>query len=265
MTNTTTPPTTNTNHTVYLPWTWTIVSTDPSQHSCPSASNILSTFAIVNVVASLLSLLFGNRHFVFYISRGKFGKPDTKAHWKWNWIFNVALNLIANAIIAGIIKHSTGYKADFKLWELTLFLLARPRLTWIVMAFMADKLGETISVKVDQQAQLVQNAAAISFGGTDTSYKPVITTEAVRLRSMPSTTTLNSGFLASEIHDDPVHGPIEIDVQRRWDLPYYNTFLSAFISEVFLQLAALYVMGVTVKFAWRRGYYDVGFNHRLYK
>lgn len=131
------------------------------------------------------------------------------------------------------------------------------------MAFMADKLGETISVKVDQQA-LLQQVAAMELGGQDTAYKPVVTTDAVLLHSMPSTASLSTLY-ASEIHDDPVHGPTETPVERRWDLPYYNTFLSAFIAEVLLQLAALYIMGITVKFAWQHGYYNVGFNHTLYK
>lgn len=187
-----------------------------------------------------------------------------KSHWKWTWIFNVALNLIANLIIAGIIKSSVGYKADFKLWELTLFLLARPRLAWIVLAFMADKWGETVSVKVNDQALLMYQTAAMGLGGQNTAYKSVVTTDT-QLHSMPSTTTLNSTLWASEIYDDPHHGPTEMAVQRRWDLPYHDTFLSAFIAETILQLAALYVMGLTVKFAWQRGYYNVGFKRALYK
>jgi hypothetical protein len=262
----TTALTTNSNHTVYLPWTWTIVSTDPQNHPCPSPSSILTTFAIVNLVASLLSLLVGNRRFINDLTRGKFGSPNRKAHWKWNWIINICLNLSANAIIAGIIKHSLGYRADFTLWQLTLFLLARPRLTWIVLAFMADKYGETISVdmKIEDQAAILLQAAGMGSNAQDTSYKPVPTAEVIPLHSHPSSTTLNT-LWTTEIHDDPVTGPTEKQVERKWDLPYYNTFLSAFIAEVVMQLAALYVMGVTVKFAWQKGYYNVGFNHKLYK
>jgi hypothetical protein len=270
MANTTILPTnttTHANHTIYLPWTWTIVSTDATAHPCPSVSSVLTTFAIVNLVASLLTLLFGNRRFVHDLTRGKLGSASGKAHWKWNWIFNVGLNLLANAIIAGIIKHSVGYKADFKLGELTLFLLARPRLTWIVMAFMADKWGKTISVDMkieDQAAILLQQGAGMGFAAQDTAYKPVLTAEVTPLHSHPSSSTLNT-LWTNEIHDDPVTGPTEKAVERRWDLPYYHTFLSAFIAEVLMQLAALYVMGITVKFAWQKGYYNVGFNHTLYK
>jgi hypothetical protein len=75
------------------------------------------------------TILFDNRRFVNDLTGGKLGSPSGKAHWKWNWILNVGLNLLSNATIASIIKHSVGYRADFKLWKLTLFLLARPRLT----------------------------------------------------------------------------------------------------------------------------------------
>lgn len=254
-----------TNHTLYLPWSWTIRSTDLSAHSCPSSSNILTTFALVNLISSILTLLFGNRNFVYYITRKRFGKPDAKAHWKWNWIFNVALNLIANLFIAGIIKSSVGYKADFSVWELILFLLARPRLAWIIMAFMSDKWGETVSVQPTKEAALMQQMAAMGLGGQNKAYQPVMTSDTHALHTMPSTTTLNSSIWATEVHDDPVHGPMTVDVERRWDLPYYNTFLSAFIAETILQLTALYIMGITVKFAWQKGYYNVGFNRAVYK
>jgi hypothetical protein len=278
------PSATTSNNTVYLPWSWTIVSTDPAEHPCPSVSGILTTFAIVNVVASLLSIVFGNRVIVNNLTKGKLGKPKSNSWW-WTWTIGVGLNLLANAIIAGIIKHSAGYKADFKLWELMLFLLARPRLTWIVMAFFSDKYGKTVSVPltpVDQQNLMPQQTAGFGYFNQGQKYEalPDVGVHELRpsksnttlgintheLRPSKSTTTLGSDAVyAQEFHDDPVNGPVQKYVERKYDLPYLNTFLSSIIGEVLMQLAALYIMGITVRFAWKNGYYNVGFNHKLYK
>jgi hypothetical protein len=285
MSNTTAiQPMTAINNTVYLPWSWTIVSTDPAKHPCPSVSGVLTTFATVNIVASLLSIVFGNRDIVNIFTKGKLGKPKSNSWW-WTWTITVGLNLVANAIIAGIIKNSVGYKADFKLWELMLFLLARPRLTWIVMAFFSDKYGKTVSVPltpVDQQNLLPQQSGGVGIFSQGQKYEAITTVSTRELRQSKSNTTLginthelrpskststlgSDAVYAHEFHDDPVNGPVQTYVERKYDLPYLNTFLSSIIAEVLMQLAALYVMGITVRFAWRNGYYNVGFNHKLYK
>jgi hypothetical protein len=58
---------------------------------------------------------------------------------------------------------------------------------------------------------------------------------------------------------------MEKSAERKWNLPYSHTFLLAFIVEVLIHLAALYIMGITVKFAWQKRYYNLGTNHTLYK
>jgi hypothetical protein len=151
------------------------------------------------------------------------------------------LNLVANAIIAGIIKNSAGYKADFKVWELVLFLLARPRLSWIVLAGVAGSGGKRVSVPLDEHNLISPQPGLLS---QNSKYQPVYVHEMAYDHMNNSTSTL---------------------VKKQYDLPWINAFLSAFIAEVLMQLAALYIMGRTVRFAWKHGYYNVGFDHKLYK
>lgn len=85
--------------------------------SCPHlsvGSKDSDNLRVVNILAiPLLSIMIGNRRFLFYIARGKLGNPSKSSNWKWSWILSTGLNLIANVIVAAIIKGSSGYKADF--------------------------------------------------------------------------------------------------------------------------------------------------------
>ncbi|KAF7512544.1 hypothetical protein GJ744_000805 [Endocarpon pusillum] len=64
------------------------------------------------------------------------------------WIFPLGLQLTANAIIAAIIKNTSGFHADFAVWELVLFFAARPRLSWIVLgAFSVISSGSSSHTK----------------------------------------------------------------------------------------------------------------------
>ncbi|KAH8726300.1 hypothetical protein GQ44DRAFT_726275 [Phaeosphaeriaceae sp. PMI808] len=124
------PPTNET--TKYLPIPWTITSLDPTLHACPSPSSLLGTFAIVNGIVSLLSVLFGHRRVVEELTCGFFGKRGSQS-WKILWIVPVGLQLAANACIAVLVQRADGYAANFKITDLMLWLTARPRLGWIVL------------------------------------------------------------------------------------------------------------------------------------
>jgi formate/nitrite transporter FocA (FNT family) len=146
------------------------------------------------------------------VTCGALGKVTSKS-WKYMWIFTVLLNLAANALIAAIIKQAPGYLADFKVWELMLFLLARPRLSWIILGFFAGRQVKFVSVPIPQKKllksqqsyELLNAVEEMSINPTDGS----------------STTTL---------------------VQYQYDRPWMNAFLTGFIAEVLMQLAALYMV-----------------------
>jgi hypothetical protein len=116
----------------YLPWTWTVKPSDLNTH-CPPASNILGTFAVVNVLVSIVGLIFGNRLVVNIVSCGVFGRPGSIG-WAYLWIITLALQFGSNAVAAMIIKHTSGYGSDFAITQLMLFYITRPRLSWIFLA-----------------------------------------------------------------------------------------------------------------------------------
>lgn len=120
----------------FLPIPWTITSLDLNTHTCPTPSSLLYTFAAVNGIVSLLSLLFGHRRVVEEFTCGFFGKQGSTS-WKYLWVVPVGLQLSANACIAWMIQRSDGYSANFRISELMLWLTARPRLSWIVLGAFA--------------------------------------------------------------------------------------------------------------------------------
>lgn len=134
------------NNTVYLPWGWTITPEDPNVHQCPPVSSLLGTFAAVNGVVSVLAVIFGHRLVVEKLTCGACGKKGSKA-WKYMWILPVGLQLAANAFIAAIIKRTAGYDANYKIWELMFFLVARPRLSWIVLGAFAFRERQPSKIK----------------------------------------------------------------------------------------------------------------------
>ena len=216
------------NSTAYLPWAWTIVSSNQNLYTCPSVSTILTTFAIVNVVVSFISIVFGNRYVVKFVTCGCMGKPGTKS-WTYMWIFPIGLNLFANAVIAWIIKHATGYVADFKVWELMLFLLARPRLSWIILGFFAGRGKQEVESPIDMRRLSRMN-------GSRLSYQPLVAEQMQYTAGFSSNVSLG---------------------QKHVDRPWMNAFLSQFIAEVLLQLASLYIMGRTAHFAVINGFYKL--------
>lgn len=216
-----------TNGTVYLPWSWTITSADENIHTCPSVTGILSTFAIVNAAVCFASILFGHRSIVKFTTCGCMGKTASRSWW-YMWPAPIMLNLAANALIAIIIKRSPGYHANFKIWELMLFLLARPRLSWIILGFFAGRARKEVSVPVKRHKLAKQNGM----------YHQI-------------------GVVEEVIFDPKYNTSITSLVRKQYDLPWMNAFLSQFIAEVLMQLAALYVMGRTVRFAIINGFYDV--------
>ncbi|KAH0562737.1 hypothetical protein GP486_002600 [Trichoglossum hirsutum] len=117
----------------YLPWTWTIISEDPTIAKCPSPKAILGTYAGINAAVSGLSLVFGHRWVVNKLTCGLMGHYGSRS-WKWAWIIPLALQIGAAFAVATLIKRTTHYKADVPLYELSFLLLARPRLSYIFLA-----------------------------------------------------------------------------------------------------------------------------------
>jgi hypothetical protein len=119
-----------------LPWSWTVHPLDPSR-SCPSSSSILGLFAVTNIIATVLSIFLGNHYVVQWVTRGYLGRPSRLSPLT-GLIAPLGLQLGGNALIAHLIRKTDGYgDSDFTIAELTLFLAAWPRFSWIALTLLA--------------------------------------------------------------------------------------------------------------------------------
>ncbi|KAH0556376.1 hypothetical protein GP486_005699 [Trichoglossum hirsutum] len=115
----------------YIPWEWSVTPTNArADVTCPPPSAILGTFAVVNVIVGVLSIVCGHRRVTKKLTCKMFGHKNSTS-WTWMWIVIVGLQLGANALVAKIIKLTPGYHQGFRTWQLTLFFTARPRVSWI--------------------------------------------------------------------------------------------------------------------------------------
>jgi ABC-type sugar transport system ATPase subunit len=118
----------------WIPFQWEIRPSSLSV-SCPSPAAVLGTFAAVNIAASVLAVFCGHQRLVSAVTFGLFGRKGSKS-WKYKWTFSVGVQLAANAAVAALIYNSPDVYHLFDIWELMLFYIARPRLSWIVVGIL---------------------------------------------------------------------------------------------------------------------------------
>jgi hypothetical protein len=98
------------------------------------------------------------------------------------WIVSLGLQLGANAVIAWLMQDASGYLTTFTIPQLVLFYTARPRLSWIVLGFLASVrmnhdypwrsawLSNMISELVQQAIALYVMGVTVHYGVTHRYY-----------------------------------------------------------------------------------------------
>jgi hypothetical protein len=261
----------------YLPWNWTVKSSNPSAH-CPPASSILGTFAIVNILVSLIGLVFGNRVVTNKITCGLFGKPGGSA-WQYMWILTLVLQFSSNILVATIIKHTPGYGDDFSIRQLMLFFIARPRLSWMFLSMVAGlerKMKEmrndpkprtSARLRTGRRQGRREHSEGISmneFEPFDNS-KDAIRTNERDLSPAPLSDSEPQPFTHGNKHSH-IHSTHSLDlaslpVVDLTERPWESSFLSQLIAEIILQLINLSTTGRIAVFAAKHGFYNLSNSH----
>ena len=125
------------SHNSLFAWNWQVVynptgianATEPCK--CPTKTAQLGSFAIVNVITVLASIILGHRRVVKYLTCKLFGNREDSTSW---WVLSGGLSagasIGANAINATLIKHTLGF-GHVSTVSLVLLWCARPRLAWL--------------------------------------------------------------------------------------------------------------------------------------
>jgi hypothetical protein len=127
------------------PQQWSVYPANGDTTQCPSAHSILTTFGLVNLAVTVLSLILGKRKITHLLTCRIFGK-EKKNEWGrrkygvpipksvlYMWTLPFTLQIIANAINAGIMKSTPNYSdASFSIGQVMVLYLMRPRITWLL-------------------------------------------------------------------------------------------------------------------------------------
>lgn len=117
-----------------IPFEWIVSPRDIDGASCPNGSNILAWFAATEGVITALTLIVAHRSFIHRLSCRFLGKRRSNSVWI-TWTIPFVCQLIANAIIAGVVGNTPGYGHLNKLHIFTAYM-SRPRFYFVALAFL---------------------------------------------------------------------------------------------------------------------------------
>ncbi|KAJ4263022.1 hypothetical protein NW762_006635 [Fusarium torreyae] len=123
-----------------IPFEW-IVSPDADKlpDTCPNGRDILILFGVSEAVITVLAIIVAYRPAIHFISRGYLGRR-LKNSAALTWTITFTCQLLANAIIAGMIGNTPGYHHLNMLRIFTVYM-ARPRFHSIVLGLLRSLVG----------------------------------------------------------------------------------------------------------------------------
>ncbi|CAM1502733.1 Fc.00g075090.m01.CDS01 [Cosmosporella sp. VM-42] len=123
-----------------IPFEWIISPSSGHEFSsCPNGSRIMTTFGVAETVIALLTPLFAYRPFIHWATRGYLGRRVGSSV-AVTWTIVIAFQLLANAIIAGMVGHTPGYGHLNMLHIFTVYI-ARPRFNFVVLGLLRSLVG----------------------------------------------------------------------------------------------------------------------------
>jgi hypothetical protein len=162
-----------------FPWRWQVRNetgtngTTP-QSDCASASAELGSFAVINLIVLLVSVLLSRRTFVERMTFGRCGKAGSSM-WILTGVLSFMLSVAANFINALLVHHSPGY-GHVPVGSLVLFWSTRPRMAWIVILLVniqtenSQYLGSAASAAL---SETLQQLVGLTYVGRTANYARV--------------------------------------------------------------------------------------------
>lgn len=114
-----------------IPLEW-IVSPTHISGSCPNGTQIATWFAVTEAIITVIAVLVAYRPFVHISSRGYLGNRIKDSVWL-TWTIPFVSQLLANAIIAGVVGNTDGYTSLNKLHIFNVYM-ARPQFVFVLIA-----------------------------------------------------------------------------------------------------------------------------------
>lgn len=128
-----------------FPWDWRLeynsslatnasstngTSSEEIHHQCPSIESKITAFALINGILLVVSVIFGRRDVVYFLTCHICGKPGSRL-WPLTALVTISLSIGANVVNAVITKATPGFQ-NSSLIGLILLWASRPRAAWAV-------------------------------------------------------------------------------------------------------------------------------------
>ena len=139
-----------------IPWAWTIspIANRTSTTHCPSNGEKIASFAVINIIVGVSTLILGRRTVVKRLTCGILGQPGSPT-WPLVSVFVVGVNLLANLVNVAIVSHETGYVVP-PIGTLVLFWMSRPRLAWMATALAPVEKEQSMYISLAASALLTE-------------------------------------------------------------------------------------------------------------
>lgn len=153
----------NASYDSLFPWQWRLeasqnTSNRATSHSlavkCPSATEILSSFAIINTAVFLAAIILGRRDFVQWITFKKCGQKGTRM-WPLTALISVLLNMGANLVNALLTRHVPGF-SHVPIGGLVMLWASRPRMAWFAASLIWYRKNESMYFSLAASAVLAE-------------------------------------------------------------------------------------------------------------
>ena len=135
---------------------------------CPSNSTKIASFAVINILVCLASLVPGRRTIVHRMTFGLCGKEGSSL-WPLISLLVVVFNILANLVNALLIKRSSDF-SSVPVGTLILFWMSRPRMAWIATLLVNIEKEKSMYVSLGASALLtefiLQGIGAVFIGRT---------------------------------------------------------------------------------------------------
>jgi hypothetical protein len=227
-----------------LPFSWAVAPERGVPATCPSPKTILGTFAAITVTVSLLGLLVGHRTFVRTISCHLFGNPGSRAY-LYTWVFSLGIHLAANALVAIVIKHTTGYGSSFSIWQLMLFYTARPRISPAILLY--------ASIGAEDTWKSPLAGFDVEHLRNQLGRPPVSDDGLLELRALGNTVT--TGRVNVVEAEQLLRKHKYAMYPAGWHNPWISAAISGLVTELILLALSMFVYGAAVHFAASHGLY----------
>ena len=155
----------------YIPFDWAITPIDAQTAHCPSVHHTVLVYLLVILLTTVLGLVVGSRTLLNKITRGHFGKKESKS-WMGMWVVQWGFHFGADLGVARLVTTAHGYQRERMpgLLELALFYTSRPRMAWMALGSLGTFTEWNSAAKQTMITEIIMQLMGCYYLGRTTDF-----------------------------------------------------------------------------------------------